>query len=281
MPRSSGSTIRPRSRIAATLRRIVDGYAGYVAALQRPNGDAAAIIEAFGRFRVLCALREGPRGVEAINAWVERALRRSLAASAVPSAQAAPAVESEDTHAIELDRACRRRRAGGRIRRHAEMEAERRASSSEPGRSIAWPLAPGAAWYPGRPVMVLRNDPVMKLFNGDVGIALPDATGRLTVCFADADGRLRRVAPQRLPPHQTAFAMTVHKAQGSEFDAVLVLLPAEPHRVVSRELLYTALTRARRQATVVAGAAVLTQAIESPTARHSGLLARLREAHER
>lgn len=126
--------------------------------------------------------------------------------------------------------------------------------------------------------MVLRNDPMLQLYNGDIGIALPDAQGRLMVWFAAAEGGLRALAPLRLPPHQTAYAMTVHKAQGSEFDAVALLLPAEPHRVASRELLYTALTRARSRATLIGGAATLRHAIETPTERHSGLLARLREA---
>ena len=72
--------------------------------------------------------------------------------------------------------------------------------------------------------------------------------------------------------------MSVHKSQGSEFDAVAVLLPAQRSRVLTRELLYTALTRARRQVTLVAGAAVLQAAVDTPTRRHTGLLARLRDA---
>jgi exodeoxyribonuclease V alpha subunit len=82
----------------------------------------------------------------------------------------------------------------------------------------------------------------------------------------------------RLPAHETAFATTVHKAQGSEFRDVLVILPAKPTRVVTRELLYTAVTRARMGATIVCGAEVLDKAIVSPTRRHSGLIERLREA---
>ena len=110
-------------------------------------------------------------------------------------------------------------------------------------------------WYPGRPVMVLRNDPVLRLFNGDIGITLPGADGEPRVHFADASGGYRALPPLRLPAHETAFAMTVHKAQGSEFDEVLVLLPAQPARVLTRELLYTALTRARQQVRLAAGAA--------------------------
>lgn len=122
--------------------------------------------------------------------------------------------------------------------------------------------------------MVLRNDPLLGLYNGDIGVALPDAQGGLAVFFPG----LGAIAPVRLPEHETAFAMTVHKSQGSEFDRVLVLLPQLVHRVVTRELLYTAVTRARQRVTLACTAQVLTQAIHSPTRRLSGLRARLTEA---
>ncbi|MEO8125039.1 MAG: exodeoxyribonuclease V subunit alpha, partial [Burkholderiales bacterium] len=133
---------------------------------------------------------------------------------------------------------------------------------------------PRSPWFPGRPVLVRRNDAVLKLFNGDVGITLPDANGDLLVHFPQSEGGSRTIAPLRLPEHETAFAMTVHKAQGSEFDAVFVLLPGKANRVLTRELLYTAVTRARKRVTLCAGAAMLTAAIEARTRRHSGLLAR-------
>ena len=126
--------------------------------------------------------------------------------------------------------------------------------------------------------MVLRNDYVLKLFNGDTGLVLPDDSGTLMVYFPDSAGGFRAVSPVRLPAHETAFATTVHKAQGSEFRDVLLLLPAKPSRVVTRELLYTAVTRAREGATIVCGAEVLEKAIVSPTRRYSGLIERLREA---
>jgi len=89
------------------------------------------------------------------------------------------------------------------------------------------------------------------------------------------------VAPARLPAHQRAFAMTVHKAQGSEFDALLLLMPERRSAVATRELLYTAITRARRQVTLAGSAAVLGAAMQSPTRRHSGLLARIEDAARR
>jgi exodeoxyribonuclease V alpha subunit len=126
--------------------------------------------------------------------------------------------------------------------------------------------------------MVLRNDPLLKLFNGDIGITLLAADGVPMVHFADAAGGFRALPALRLPPHETAFAMTVHKAQGSEFDEVLVLLPAQRSRMLTRELLYTALTRARQRVLLSADAAVLAAAVASRTRRQSGLLARLRDA---
>jgi len=137
--------------------------------------------------------------------------------------------------------------------------------------------AGGDDWYPGRPVMVTRNDYALRLFNGDIGIALPDADGALKVCFPEPDGGFRLLTPARLPPHDTAFALTVHKSQGSEFENVLLLLPHQPNRVVTRELLYTGVTRARARIALAAPAAVLAQAVATPTVRHSGLLQRIGE----
>jgi exodeoxyribonuclease V alpha subunit len=125
--------------------------------------------------------------------------------------------------------------------------------------------------------MVLRNDYVLKLFNGDIGIVMPDDSGALMVFFPEGDAGFRAVAPVRLPAHETAFAMTVHKSQGSEFDQVLVLLPEDHNPVLTRELVYTAVTRARLRVTLVSGAAVLEKAIQTPTRRRSGLPARFGE----
>jgi exodeoxyribonuclease V alpha subunit len=211
-----------RASEASSLQQIADGMADYVDAACARLDDKAALFEALGRFRVLCAEREGPRGVIEINRFVGQHFRKR----------------------------------------------------------VDHPLDPGiaSAWYPGRPVMVLRNDYVLKLFNGDVGIVLPNGADALMVFFPDSDGSFRAVAPLRLPEHETAFATTVHKAQGSEFDKVLLLLPSKPTRVVTRELLYTAITRSRSGVTIIGGAEVLEKAIVSPTRRYSGLVARLDDA---
>lgn len=142
---------------------------------------------------------------------------------------------------------------------------------------LAHPRDPGppSPWFPGRPVMVLRNDPTLGLFNGDVGLTLADDKGELWVHFPDGAGGSRPYPPARLPEHETALAMTVHKAQGSEFDAVLVRLPDAPARVMSRELLYTAVTRARTHVTLAGPATVIEAAVATPTRRYSGLRDRL------
>ncbi|KVE36655.1 AAA family ATPase [Burkholderia sp. TSV86] len=150
--------------------------------------------------------------------------------------------------------------------------------AAEMRRAVRVPLAIGAQWFAGRPVMVTRNDYALGLFNGDVGIALPDAQGALRVWFRGADGRARAVTPAALPPHETAFALTVHKSQGSEFDEAALILPASFNRVLSRELVYTAITRARSRVQVIGSRTVFAQAVATRTARDSGLAARIAEA---
>ncbi|WP_193097974.1 AAA family ATPase [Burkholderia sp. Z1] len=140
------------------------------------------------------------------------------------------------------------------------------------------PLAVGAHWFTGRPIMVTRNDYALGLFNGDIGIALPDAHGVLRVWFRRADGTVRAVSPAALPPHETAFALTVHKSQGSEFDEAALVLPASFGRVLTRELVYTAVTRARTRVQVIGPRRVLAQAVATRTQRDSGLAARVDEA---
>ena len=129
------------------------------------------------------------------------------------------------------------------------------------------------SWYPGRPIMVTRNDYAIGLFNGDVGIALPDPTtgGRIRIHFAADDSAPRRFSPSRLPQHETVYAMTVHKSQGSEFDRVTVILPEQSSPLLTRELIYTAITRARFNVTILANDEVLRSAIARRRQRRSGL----------
>lgn len=198
------------------------GYAAYFDAVTSMTGDVdarvAAAFAVFERFRVLVAVREGARGLAALNTHLTDCLRRRLGLPALSRA--------------------------------------------------------GDVW-PGRPVIVLRNDPLLGLFNGDVGLCLPAASGELMVYFPQAGGGYRAIAPLRLPAHDTAFALTVHKSQGSEFAEVLLVLPATPVRVLSRELLYTAVTRAAQRVTIAGPANVFVAACALRTRRLSGLAARL------
>ncbi len=185
---------------------VVAGFGPYL-----DTGDPAGRLAALGRFRILCAHRHGPFGVESVNPMVEAILARHRG------------------------------------------------------------LNPRGDLYRGRPVMVTANDPTQRLFNGDVGLIDRGDDGDLRAFFDDAGGGLRALAPARLPSHETVFATTVHKSQGSEFDHVLVVLPAAPSPVVTRELLYTAVTRARQRVTVVGSDEVITHAVRTPVERTSGL----------
>ena len=130
-------------------------------------------------------------------------------------------------------------------------------------------------WYAGRPVMITRNDYNLKLFNGDVGITLPDAEGKLRVVFAGSGEGVRSFAPSRLPDHETVYAMTVHKAQGSEFRQVLMILPSEMSPIMSRELVYTGISRAMDRVEIWGNEAVFSEAVGRRLVRASALQERL------
>ena len=201
------------------------GYQPCLAMLaQRPRGadtDAQqawvrAALQAFDRFRVLCAVREGDWGVTGLNQAIEARLAQ------------------------------------------------------------AGLLSGRGEWYEGRPVLVTRNDADLGVFNGDIGLALRsggaggDAAG-LRVWFADGP-TLRSVSVSRLPSVETAFAMTVHKAQGSEFDHTVLVLPPDGGRICSRELIYTGITRARSALTLVSPTPeALVQGLSRSLQRSSGL----------
>ncbi len=137
-------------------------------------------------------------------------------------------------------------------------------------------IAPAQRWYSGRPVMILRNDYELEVYNGDDGVAVVDEDDRASLWLDSAQGA-RRVAAARLPEHETAYATTVHKAQGSELEEVAVLLPRRSSPVLSRELLYTAVTRARREVVLLASREQVAEAVATPVRRSSGLCDELRE----
>ena len=128
-------------------------------------------------------------------------------------------------------------------------------------------------WYAGRPLLVVENDYQLELFNGDVGVILPEAAeGHVPrAYFVGPSGEERVLSPARLPAHETVFAMSIHKSQGSEFDEVLIVLPDESSRLLTRELFYTAITRARRKVTIYGSLPAIRTAIERRVERASGL----------
>ena len=129
--------------------------------------------------------------------------------------------------------------------------------------------------YAGRPIMISRNDSPLGLFNGDIGIILPDEENALRAYFQFPDGTIRGVQPNRLPQHETAYAMTVHKSQGSEFAHTALVLPNVYSPVMTRELVYTAITRAKKELSLYGSPKVLRRAVETPTKRRSGLATQL------
>ena len=134
---------------------------------------------------------------------------------------------------------------------------------------------PADAWYHGRPVMVRQNDYRTGLYNGDVGVALTNDLGQIRVWFMGDHG-LRAFLPSALPAHDSVYAMTIHKSQGSEFDSVTLVLPDYDVPVLTRELFYTGLTRARKRLVFYASQQTLQQTIVRRVARLSGLATRLR-----
>jgi exodeoxyribonuclease V alpha subunit len=139
-------------------------------------------------------------------------------------------------------------------------------------------IRPDSPWYAGRPIMVLSNDYNLNLFNGDIGIVMPAPafSNELRAFFpGEAPGNVRSFLPQRLPAVETIFAMTVHKAQGSQFDHVLLMLPQNFSPILSRELLYTGITRAHKSCDIWCNKEVFIKSVERKISRMSGLRDRL------
>lgn len=174
-------------------------------------GNAAEAIDALAAFRLLCAHRRGPEGV---NSWMS-VVERWLA---------------------------------------ADIEG----------------FAGEGTWYPGRPLLVTENDYSLRLYNGDTGVVVAAGPGRVVAAF-ERGGLVVEVSPTRLASVDTVYAMTVHKAQGSQFDTVAVLLPGPDSPILTRELLYTAVTRAQRELFVAGTEASVRTAVCRPIARASGL----------
>ena len=125
-------------------------------------------------------------------------------------------------------------------------------------------------WYSGRPVMVTENDYTLSLFNGDTGVTIREK-GEPVVAFPEEGGGMRTIHPARLPSVETVFAMTVHKSQGSEFDHVALVLPEIDTPLLSRELIYTGLTRAKEEALLLGSTDSVEKGLKRRTRRASGL----------
>lgn len=201
-------------RYEALVAQAVEGYRHYLEGVKQGAG-CKEIFRAFNDFQILCALREGPFGVEGLGQRIEQALQRA-----------------------------------GLIQR-------------------------GGDWYAGRPVMVVQNDHGISLYNGDIGLCLPGDDGRLRVWFEQPDGSLRSLLPSRLPPHESVYAMTIHKSQGSEFAHTVLVLPDSPSPLLTRELVYTGITRAKKRLDLYGTPALLAMAVRKKTERYSGLALRL------
>lgn len=134
-------------------------------------------------------------------------------------------------------------------------------------------------WYIGRPIMILRNSTSLGLYNGDIGITLTAEhdSSKLRVYFPFSDGTIKGFSPYRLPEHETAYAMTIHKSQGSEFDHVNIILPTEFSPLLNRSLLYTAITRAKKAVSIFADAKILERVVKSQIHRESGLVEQIKK----
>lgn len=135
---------------------------------------------------------------------------------------------------------------------------------------------PRKRWYHGRPLIISANDYALRLYNGDMGVAFKDGTdGRIKAFFLTPEGSVKTVPTPLLPPHETAYSLTVHKSQGSEFDRVLLVLPEKHYPLLTRELIYTGITRARLFLEIWSSPRVFETSVMNKTARASGLRDRI------
>lgn len=211
------------SQYEAFIESAAAQYSNYLELVTSNDGglteeQAIQVHQAFSTFQVLCALKDGPLGVEGLNEKIEQSLKRQGV------------------------------------------------------------IGQSNTFYLGRPVIILENDYGLNLYNGDVGIILPQASdsGPLAkACFMGAGGQVRWLQPSRLPKHETVFAMTIHKSQGSEFDHCALALPDYSVPIMSKELIYTGITRAKKQLTLLAKTQLVNQALGQKVMRASGLGQRL------
>ncbi|MBT2152820.1 exodeoxyribonuclease V subunit alpha [Pseudoalteromonas tetraodonis] len=193
-------------------------YGDYLTLIAQ-GASVAKVHEAFARYQLLAAVREGDYGVNSLNQRIERVLQQQGLISVNPN------------------------------QRH----------------------------YTGMPIMISQNDYQLKLFNGDIGILMPDDSGQLKALFIDEQGNERAFSPARLPAHDKVYVMTIHKSQGSEFSYTAMVLPPLKQASVgiNRQLVYTGITRAKQTFELVADKKVLQLAMGKSVSRASGLYERL------
>jgi exodeoxyribonuclease V alpha subunit len=134
-------------------------------------------------------------------------------------------------------------------------------------------------WYVGRPVMISQNNTTLQLYNGDIGICLRDKNGDTKVFFPRPDGSFQGFSPARLPPCETVFAMTIHKSQGSEFEEICVCLPDYPQIILTKELLYTAITRAKESIKLITKEKIFHFTVQASVMRVTGLVSQFQSTY--
>ncbi|CAN5498386.1 exodeoxyribonuclease V subunit alpha [soil metagenome] len=226
-------------------------------------GDADAVLERLRAPSDEVAFVETDDAGPALR---EETLRSALAVRAAAEAgDPAGAVAALDRHRL----LCAHREGPYGVR-HWNRQVERWVTE-ETGQPVY------GEWYVGRPLLVTANDHTLEIYNGETGAAVRLPDGRLRAWISGSE-RLRDFAPGRLDAVETMHAMTIHKSQGSQAERITVLLPEAASRLLTRELFYTAVTRAQRQVTVVGTEAAVRSAVTTPAQRATGLVERLRRA---
>ncbi len=198
----------------AVFENFVIGYEQYIL-----EQDIKLALQKFNKLKILCAVREGPHGLQETNEQVEEYLKSK-----------------------------------GLLHLNAE-------------------------YYLNRPLIITQNHYDLGLFNGDIGIIRPDKNGILKAWFEDHNRELKSVIPASISESETVFAMTIHKSQGSEYDQVLAILPEKMNLpLLTRELLYTAITRAKSSVIIQASEAVIMQTANGQVKRASGIMDRFDES---
>src|SRR5690606_13225944 len=139
-------------------------------------------------------------------------------------------------------------------------------------------IQPYQAFYEHKPNMITKNDYNLGLYNGDIGIIRKDQNGTLKAWFIEneAERRVKSVLPGFITQYDTVYAMTIHKSQGSEFDEVLMVLPEQYNPILTKELIYTGVTRAKKKVYIQSDKEIFLQACQQPVSRGSGLIERLK-----